>query len=75
MRVGCCYGCTDRKVGCHGTCEKYLSAKEEIEKENAVIRRSKLIAPATGTQNFRNPRALKNHKPISSATRHKERWM
>lgn len=27
-----CKGCTDRVLGCHGTCERYAVYKEELEK-------------------------------------------
>jgi hypothetical protein len=32
----CCYGCTEetgRKLGCHGTCERYLA---EVEANRAI---------------------------------------
>lgn len=32
-----CYGCTERHVGCHGSCEKYL-AKAAKNKEVIVAR-------------------------------------
>ena len=32
MKITCCYGCKDRVVGCHGTCEKYINEKETNEK-------------------------------------------
>lgn len=32
MADNCCYGCEDRKVGCHATCEKYIDwQKQHIE--------------------------------------------
>lgn len=34
-----CKDCRDRSVGCHGTCQKYLEAKAEHEKEAAKIRK------------------------------------
>lgn len=33
-RINCCKDCEDREVGCHAVCEKYLSEKAEVEKEN-----------------------------------------
>lgn len=27
-----CYGCTERQVGCHSTCERYLKDREEQDK-------------------------------------------
>ena len=32
-----CKGCSDRFVGCHAICEKYLLWKEEHDKEKANI--------------------------------------
>lgn len=31
-----CYGCTDRVVGCHSTCEKYETATERNEELKAA---------------------------------------
>lgn len=28
-----CYGCTDRKVGCHGTCEQYAEYMKKKDEE------------------------------------------
>lgn len=35
METCACKGCTDRAVGCHGTCEKYAEflAKRQAERE------------------------------------------
>lgn len=33
-----CYGCTDRTIGCHSSCEKYLKYREEIQKYNEAKR-------------------------------------
>lgn len=32
-----CYGCEDRKVGCHGTCLKYKEWKKEWEERKKMI--------------------------------------
>lgn len=29
-------GCSDRKVGCHSDCEKYMKYKEEMERQRAI---------------------------------------
>lgn len=29
-----CIDCKDRKVGCHGTCEKYKKWKESVDNNN-----------------------------------------
>ena len=36
-----CKGCTDRAVGCHSTCQKYLDAKAEYERKKEAIRKAK----------------------------------
>lgn len=35
---GCCYECKDRKVGCHGTCEKYKTWRKEFEKQRDIAK-------------------------------------
>lgn len=42
--ITCCYNCSDRHVGCHGNCSKYIKQKEEhdaeakwLKKENRCI--------------------------------------
>lgn len=37
LAIRCCYECTSRHVGCHGTCQRYLDAKEQLEKEKAKM--------------------------------------
>ena len=36
-----CKDCTDRFVGCHGSCQKYKDAKAEHERKRAVIKKAK----------------------------------
>lgn len=36
MMITVCRGCTDRKVGCHGTCSKYLAEKDACDKERTA---------------------------------------
>lgn len=31
--IRCCMKCTDRTVGCHSTCERYLKEKAEWEQK------------------------------------------
>lgn len=33
-----CYGCTERKVGCHSTCAKYKDFVEMLKKRNQVLK-------------------------------------
>lgn len=30
--IKCCFKCTERSLGCHSTCERYLKEKENIHK-------------------------------------------
>ena len=32
-----CLKCTERRVGCHGSCEKYLSAKADYETAKEIV--------------------------------------
>lgn len=40
MSRGCCYGCAERHVGCHGKCERYLAWKKEQEKINGTVEKT-----------------------------------
>lgn len=33
MKITCCKDCTDRQIGCHATCERYLEQKKRNEEE------------------------------------------
>lgn len=33
-----CYGCEERKAGCHSTCEKYKEWKEKHDEQQVVIK-------------------------------------
>jgi len=39
-KIRCCYQCGERRVGCHGTCERYLAerkaADDELERREIV---------------------------------------
>lgn len=35
-----CKGCTNRKVGCHGSCESYKNWLEELKKEKNAYRKA-----------------------------------
>ena len=39
--IKCCYKCQDRVVGCHATCEKYITEKAEWDKTAATIRKNR----------------------------------
>ena len=36
-----CYGCGDRHINCHSTCDTYIEWKRGVDKENEIIRRNK----------------------------------
>ena len=40
--IKCCYKCQDRVVGCHATCEKYITEKAEWEKTAEKIRQARM---------------------------------
>lgn len=39
--VKCCKDCTDRYVGCHSVCEKYLSEKKICDEEREAVFKSR----------------------------------
>ena len=39
-----CKGCSDKCMGCHSDCEKYLSFREELDEYNEAIRKNKDIS-------------------------------
>ena len=34
--ITCCLDCTDRKVGCHSTCQKYISQKVVADEQKTI---------------------------------------
>ena len=32
-KISCCYQCSDREVGCHGTCDEYQKERSERDEE------------------------------------------
>ena len=44
MRISVCKDCTDRKVGCHSTCERYIQDKARHDQLRKEIRISKELA-------------------------------
>lgn len=33
--ISCCYKCTDREVGCHSKCEKYIQERRKLDEKKA----------------------------------------
>ena len=46
-----CFQCTDRKVGCHSTCSKYIEYVEENQKRKEAISKSKIADAVAKTYN------------------------
>lgn len=40
-KIRCCEGCTERQVGCHGNCEKYIAEKAAHDTERDTVRKRK----------------------------------
>ena len=36
-----CFKCTDRHIGCHATCERYITQAEQHQQESAEMRRQR----------------------------------
>lgn len=36
-RISCCYNCSDRVVGCHGKCEKYIAERKKLDEYNDKV--------------------------------------
>ena len=36
-KINCCYNCSDRNVGCHGRCEKYIAERKKLDERNNMI--------------------------------------
>ena len=41
--ITCCYQCPDRFPGCHGSCEKYITAKAESSAKMEEIKKRQVI--------------------------------
>ena len=41
-----CYKCPDRTPGCHGSCERYLAWKKELQERQAQMYREKMRGDA-----------------------------
>lgn len=41
MNIPCKSDCADRRVGCHGKCEKYIAWKQQYDEEKAGIDKKK----------------------------------
>lgn len=48
MSAFTCKDCTERVVGCHSNCEKYLNEKAEYDKIKAIEDREKIVRHYTG---------------------------
>ena len=41
LQIKCCYKCTERHVGCHGTCKRYNDELEEHKKKKKQIQQQR----------------------------------
>lgn len=48
-----CYGCLERNVGCHGTCEKYKSWEAAHQKRRKIIAENRKQSDAWHKKNIR----------------------
>lgn len=57
-----CHGCSDRRIGCHGKCDKYKQFKEAVE-HMAIVNRAKmhLKTEFQNNQKRRSYERQKNH--------------
>lgn len=68
MTIRCCYGCKEREVGCHSTCERYLAEKEKLDAEREQKHKRQeernMIWDTyiQGIRNMKNVRAKYNEK-------------
>ena len=68
MKIKCCYECTERALGCHATCEKYIAERkaldeEKQEKRNRQEKRNMIWETyLRGLKNMKNVRAHYNEK-------------
>lgn len=59
-----CFGCVDRVMLCHSTCERYKSYKREGEKANEIKKAYNDVKHVVCTQ---GQRTVANSKRVSSA--------
>lgn len=68
MKIRCCYGCEEREVGCHATCEKYIAERKALDEEKKEKRdrqeRRNMVWETylQGLKNMKNVRAHYNEK-------------
>ena len=58
--INCCKDCTERYLGCHSNCEKYIAKKKEAEKIREKINNEQII---NSIQISHYKRINKNKKP------------
>ena len=63
-----CYGCTDRKVGCHSKCEKYKAYKEKHDAINAKMAHERYMDNLLDGKKIEN-RVRKKHRQQKKGVR------
>jgi len=67
-KINCCYGCEAREIGCHSSCEKYLTERAEMDAEKKERRERQEKKNAIwetylqGLKNMKNVRAKYNER-------------
>lgn len=57
-----CYGCTDRQVGCHSTCERYLKDRKEQDEHTLAEFEGRMKQFAGGADLVLKKSAIKQSK-------------
>ena len=66
--IRCCYGCEDRKVGCHSECERYINEKKIYDEKRELVqaeKNAKMLAykaSVEGIQRMQKNRRLRRRK-------------
>lgn len=68
-----CKGCTERRVGCHATCEEYLNWKKERDARRADINKKRQDAALWQDYKQRSIRAAKLEYSRRQSQKHRDK--
>ncbi len=57
-----CYGCTERKVGCHGNCEGYAEFQKKVQKQNENRKKEDVFIDFKRSKDIKIQRIIHNKK-------------
>jgi hypothetical protein len=61
--ISCCYQCAERKLYCHGNCERYIKEREAHLARKAVVDAERNISASIYTsRGIKVEKALKNRR-------------